>query len=116
MTLQNKLKSIYETFAAIDGLNITHYTQTSNIPVPYAVWEENGEDTSLEANNHKAEQSITGYLYYFTKTEFDGMVDTLQAKLNGIDGLNWRYDAVIYGDPASENDNTIEHVWSWRLL
>lgn len=116
MTLQNKLKAIYETLAAVQGLKITHYTQSSNIALPYAVWEESGESSSLEADDHKAEQEISGYLYYFTQTEFDAMVDTLQDKLNSIDGLNWTYESVSFGDPMADNDNSIQHVWTWRLI
>lgn len=113
MSLQTKMKAFYETLTAV--VTTYHYFAPSEAKVPYAVWYEDGETSSLQAENHKAEQAVGGYLDYYTKTEFDEMCDTIQETLNSIEGVSWSYDSVIYGDPTSEDNNTIHHTWSWRI-
>lgn len=114
--LSSKLMAIHSALTAIEGLKAYHYKAPSSETLPYCVWYEDGEYSSLETDNHKAEQAIGGYVDYFTKTEFDGMVDAIQNALNGVDNCSWSYDATIYGDPSSDSNNAIHHVFRWRVL
>ena len=70
MSFQTKLKTISDALTSIAGLNVYHYWRFG-VDAPYCIWQEDGE-TSFEANNHKAEQGITGSVDYFTLTEYDG--------------------------------------------
>lgn len=115
MFSQSKLTNLYSALTSIEGLKVYHYFAPSSEAVPYCVWYEDGESSSLEANDHKAEQAISGYVDYFTKTEFDTMFDAIQNALNGIEHCAWTFESTIYGDPTQENDNTIHYTWSWRL-
>lgn len=117
VTIQTKLQRVSAALVGIQALNnkVYHYFAPSSVKIPYVVWYENGEASSLEASNHKAEQAIAGYVDYYTKTEFDTAVDSIQTALNGIENLSWQYESTIYGDPTSEDNNTIHHTWSWRI-
>lgn len=116
MLLQAKLLIVQNALTSIDGLEVFHVHAGSEATVPYCVWNEDGEDSSLQSDNHKSEQSISGYVDYFTKTDFDPMVDAIQNALNSVDGLYWTYYSKSYGDPTSDNNNTLHYVWEWRLL
>lgn len=107
MTLQNKLRSLYEPFLALD-CDVRHYTRQSVFP--YVVWAEDGEDNSFHSNNHKTEQQITGTVDYFTKTEFDPIVDDIQEILDA-EGIGWFLSAVQYEDET----NLIHYTWRWSL-
>ena len=116
MSLQTKLSTIKTALTGIQNLSVYHYFAPSSATIPYCVWNEDGEEGSLQTDNHKVEQRVSGYVEYFTKTEFDTMFDTIQTTLNGIDGLYWEWESTIYGDPLSEDNNTLHHTWSWRFL
>lgn len=92
-----------------------HYFAPSSAKAPYIVWNEDAEDNSFLADNHKQRQAISGFVEYFTKTEFDPMFDSIQDVLDGIEGLSWTWEATQYGDPTRDDDNLIHHTWSWRM-
>ena len=79
------------------------------------MWYEDGEGSSLNANSKKAEQSISGYVEFFTKTEYDDTADDIQEALNSVEHCAWAYDSIIYGDPANEDNNTIHYTWTWEV-
>ena len=116
MSTQTKIQKIQTALTQISNLNVYHYFAPSNSSLPYCVWYEEREDSSLQANNSKAEQAIGGYVDYYTKTEFDAMFDSIQAALNGVENCYWEYESTIYGDPSNENNNVIHHTWSWRVM
>lgn len=115
MSVKTTLKKIQSALTGIQNLKSFHGFAESSKELPYCVWWENGESSSFEANNHKAEQALDGFVYYYTKTDFDSMVDSIQSALNGVENLSWRYDAVIYGDPSHDDNNVIQHTWSWSI-
>ena len=123
MMLQTKLQKIAE--ALVDGLTVTpegsdtgvltcqvyHYWRP-NMTAPFVVWAEDGEDISLNADDRKQEQAITGYVDYYTKLEFDERVDAIQAifyELQGEIPFGWRLDSVQY----EEDTNLIHFQWTW---
>lgn len=60
--------------------NVWHY-EAMHQADRYIVWAEDGEGSSVEADDHKNEQSITGTIDLFTLTEFDPAADAIQEVL-----------------------------------
>lgn len=118
MTLQQKLKRIGD--ALVNGLTVNgkplcgvyHYWRPQ-MESPFCVWAEDGEDTAASADNHKQEQAVSGFVDYYTKTEYDGIIDTIQNILNGITGFpfGWRLASVQYEDDT----NLIHYQWTWSV-
>lgn len=116
MSLQDRLRILYEGLVAIDSsVGCYHYYAPSAADPPYIVWYEESEDTSFDSDNHKVRQSVSGYVEYFTKEEFDSVFDDIQEYLDGVEGLSWTWEATQYGDPTRDDDNLIHHTWNWRL-
>lgn len=116
--MKTKIQKIQTALTQIQNPNLSvyHYFSPSRKQLPYAVWYEEGENTSLETGNHKSEQAVQGFVHYFTQTEFDPMFDSIQEALNGIENCTWDYDSTAYGDPAGDNNNVIHHMWTWRVF
>lgn len=111
MTLQQKLERLGTLLVNAVGTNVYHYWRPRLTP-PYCIWAEDGEDTALDGDDHKAEQSVGGYIDYYTLTEYDPVLDTIQEALNSADfPLGWRLDSVQYEDDT----NLIHYQWLWRL-
>ncbi len=111
-SMQTRLNKFYTTFADISALDIYHFEKPDSQGSPYAVWAEEGEADSFQASNKKAEQSIVGSLDYYTQTEFDSMVDTIQETLNSIEGCGWSLSSVLYEDETK----LIHYTWNWELI
>ncbi len=105
-SLQDMLTALYLDFADLPCA-VTHYRKITQYP--YMVWAEDREAESLSADNHKQEQGITGYIDYFTKTEFDQTVDDIQEILNS-QSVAWILESVDYEDYT----NLIHYRWSWE--
>ena len=113
MTLQQKLERIGTALVAAVGDNVYHYWRP-NMQPPFCVWAEDGERDSLDADNQKAEQAIVGYVDYYTKTEYDSALDTVQDVLHGLAAVmpfGWRLDSVQYEDDT----NLIHYQWVWSV-
>lgn len=109
MTL--KLKKIQDCLTSIDGLAVYHYWHP-RLQAPYCIWAEDGEGDSLHANNHKAEQVISGTIDYFTKLEFDEMIEKIQEALNDLEDCGWELNSVQYEDET----NLIHYEWSFEII
>lgn len=108
-SLNKKLKTIKTALTGIENLKVYHYWHT-RLEAPYLIWAEEGEGDSLHTDNHKSEQVITGTIDYFTKTEFDSVVDEIQSALNSIE-IGWELVAVDY----EEETNLIHHSWNFEI-
>lgn len=113
-TIQDRLEQFYKGLAMVNS-RCFHYFAPSEAKAPYIVWNEDSEDDSFLADNHKARQALSGYVEYFTKTEFDSTFDSIQSFLDSFPGLSWTWEATQYGDPTDSNDDLIHHTWSWRM-
>ena len=115
ISLQTKLEAFGSGLAAaVEGAaggDCYHYFRPQLDP-PFAVWAEDGEDNSLNADNKKAEQEIHGTTDYYTKTEYDPVVDVIQEYFNGLDHFGWRLLNVNYDDET----NTIHFEWEWWII
>lgn len=90
--------------------NVHHYfaeDQTGN----YIVWAEEGESSSLYADDEKIIQVIQGTIDYFTTTEFDPVVQQIQDNLNSAE-IAWRLNSAQY-----ERDTGYTHYeWIWEIV
>jgi len=77
----------------------------------YIVWAEDGEGDSGHADNQKTTQVLQGTIDYFTKTEFDPVVEQIQDKLNQAE-ISWRLNSVQY----EEDTGYIHYEWVWELI
>lgn len=107
MTLQTKLRTLYEPFLELD-CEVYHYTRGSDTDVPYMVWAEDGEQDSFETDNRKQEQQLSGLVDFFTLDEFDEICDDIQEILNS-EWIGWRLESVQY----EEETNLIHYQWRW---
>jgi len=123
-SLQNKLKTIRDALVA--GLteynegesegtlicDVYHYWRP-HMTAPFVVWAEDGEANSLDADDRKQEQVLTGYVDFYTRTEFDTIADKIQTALFGLQSIPfvWRLEAVDYEDDT----NLIHYQWTWEV-
>ena len=105
------LKKVSNALVDIQDLRVYHYWRP-NMQAPFCVWAEDGESSSLQANNHKREQAIGGTIDYFTKLEFDEMIDNIQKALNEVEGLGWRLNSVQF----EEETNLIHYEWRFDVI
>lgn len=108
--MMSKLTRLRDALTSIEGLNVTHYWHP-RLQAPYCLWAEDGEGDSLHTSNKKQEQVITGTIDYFTKTDFDPMVDEIQSCLNSIESFGWNLNSVQYEDET----NLIHYEWSFEI-
>lgn len=108
MTLQGLLQQI-GTALSSSVTNVYHYTRPQGLS-SFLVWQEDGEATSFHADNHLGEQAIHGTCDYFTKTEFDSAIDTIQEVLDGL-MITWSLQSVQYEDETE----FIHYEWEWSV-
>lgn len=110
-TMQQKLKWFGAQLAAAYSRTY-HYCKPNSVQAPYAVWAEDSEASggSFHADNRKAEQIISGSLNYFTKTEYDSVVDDLQDCLD-VNRASWYLSSVQY-EPET---GLIHFEWRWNI-
>lgn len=77
----------------------------------YIVWAEDGQAGAGYADNHMTLQGIQGTIDYFTKTEFDPVVRTIQEKLNAAD-MTWRLNAIQH----EEDTGYIHYEWVFEVV
>ena len=94
--------------------DVWHYWRPQ-MAAPFVVWAEDGEQIpAANADDRKAEQAITGYVDYYTKSEFDTTADLIQNALFGLQAevpFVWRLDSVQYEDDT----NLIHFQWTWTV-
>lgn len=110
MSLQNKVKTIYEALLAIPNSKVYHYEKPAAVKAPYIIWAEQGEGDSFYAGNHKEEQNISGVVDLYTLEEFDPLADEVQTALDGV--CSWRLDSVLYEDETK----LIHYSWDFEVI
>lgn len=108
MTLQSRLAELASEFKSISSV-IHHYKRVET-SAPFGVWAEQFETNSDFADNWKTTQGINVQLDYFTQTEFDPVIDSLQAYMNE-NGYPWNLDSVQFEDDT----NLIHYSWSLTI-
>lgn len=108
MTLQNKLRQIGEALAEVTPCCYHYWRPVKDVPC--LIWAEDGEDDAANADNHKTEQAIGGTVDFFTRTEFDPLLDDVQEALDGL-GIAWQLESVQFEDET----NLIHYEWRWSV-
>lgn len=109
-SIQAKIKRMGDALAAAIP-NTYHYWRPQRKP-PFCVWAETGEPDGFQGDNRKGEQAISGTVDYYTQTEYDPAVDTIQETLNSFPGpLGWTLVSVEYEDET----NMIHFSWDWKM-
>lgn len=106
MTLSQKLIKVATMYAGAVQ-NCYHYWRPVKT-APWLIWAEDGGEEFV-AGNHVAEQALTGSADYFTKDEFDPVIDTIQEAQNSLEGFAWSLNSVQY----EEETELIHFEWSW---
>ena len=86
--------------------NTFHYTAPENTSANYAVWAELS-GVALSSDNKQAEGRCEIAIDYFTKTEFDGTIDSISSYLNNFG--SWHIESVQF-----EPETRYIH-YEWRL-
>lgn len=108
--MNSKLMKIHNLLTQITGLTVCHYWRP-RLKAPFCIWAEDGEGSSLHSNNKKSEQVITGTIDFFTLTEFDPFIDSIQEALNEAEDVAWTLNSVQYEDET----NLIHYEWSFEV-
>lgn len=109
--MNSKLMKIKNCLVSIEGLTVYHYWHP-RLQAPFCIWAEDSEGDSLQADNHKGEQVINGTIDYFTRTEFDTMIETIQEALNKTEDVGWALNSVQY----EEETNLIHYEWTFSVI
>ena len=110
MRLSDKLLRIRDALVPVTT-NVYHYWRTNAKP-PYLIWAEDAEENSFDADTKKAEQQIHGTADYFTKLEFDPVIDAIQEALEGVSHSGWSLSSVQY----EEETGLIHYSWDWWVV
>lgn len=106
-----KIVKIKDALTSIENLKVYHYWRP-RLQAPFCVWAEDGEGNSIHTNNHKSEQVITGTIDYFTRDEFDEMVENIQNALNTTEDVGWQLLSVQFEDET----NLIHYEWEFEVI
>lgn len=111
MSLMSKIQKIRDVLNEINGLNAYHIEKPASVKAPYVIWQEDSEGQSHHADNSKAEQVIEVTIDYYTQTEYDSMVDTIQDALNDAQ-VAWIFNSFQYEDETK----LMHYEWLVRVI
>lgn len=77
--MQSRLDKVKNALLTVSGLSVSHYKALKE-EVPYCVWYEDG-GRQLYADDTMVEQTVSGVIDYYTRTESDPTVDAIQDAL-----------------------------------
>lgn len=111
MSLVSKAQKIQDILDSVTGLNAYHFYKPASVKAPYAVWMEDSEGQSFHASNRKVEQVLTVTVDYFTQTEFDSMIDSIQEAFNGAE-VAWKLNSFQY----EVETNLLHYEWLIEVI
>lgn len=103
-----KLKKLRDCLNNVNA-DVYHYNAL-NKEKDYIVWSEDGESGSLNADNLKLEQTITGTIDFFTKTEYNNIIDEIQKNLD-LYCISYVLSSVQYEDETK----LIHYEWRFEI-
>lgn len=110
ISIQAKIKRLGDALAA--AVPHTYHYWRPQLKPPFCIWQETGGADDFQAGNRKTEQAISGTVDYYTQTEYDPAVDTIQETLNTFPGpFGWTLVSVMYEDVT----NMIHWSWDWNM-
>lgn len=108
-SIQSRLEPIGEMLAGLSDHAYHYWRSAPKGTKSYIVWAEDEEAQALNTDNLKVKQGIHGTIDYFTKVEFDEMVDDIQEGLNELENVSFRLNSVQY----EEETGFIHHEWEF---
>ncbi len=99
---QSKLETFGKGLGAIVN-KCYHYRAPENVSGPYSVWMELG-GLYAAGNNLHAERGMEIAVDYYTKTEFDPTIDSIEGFFAG---MSWRLESVQF----EEETGYIHYEW-----
>lgn len=106
-SMKNKLIPIRDMLVGILPDATYHYWRKVS-KKRYIIWAEDREENSLNLDNKKAIQQVTGTIDLFTQTEYDPIADEIQEGLNELE-IGWTLLDVNY-----EEETKLIH-WEWEF-
>lgn len=97
MSLVSKTKILRDALKNVEGLKCYHIRKPASVTAPYCVWQEETEGQSHYSDNIKSEQVVELTVDYFTKTEYDSMIDSIQNAMNAAQ-ISWQLESFQYED------------------
>lgn len=111
-SLTTNLKTIRDILNSTSAKGrVFHYTKPKKDLKSWIVWQEDGEDMSQEADNHKIIQQVTGSIDLYSKTEYDPLIDEVQKALDEAQNVGWRLSMVDYEDETT----LIHYQWEFYI-
>lgn len=110
----SKIKIIPEILTSVIPAKDVYHYEALGTKDKYAVWAEDSEGSSLEADNRKAEYSIQGTIDYFTSEDMDPNVDKIQEALT-VSCISFYLNSVQYESADDSGSNLIHHEWVWEV-
>lgn len=109
MSLVNITKQLQQELSNIN-CDVFHYFAEPGQSESYIVWAETQEGESFYTDDNKKEQTLEGYVEFFTQKEFDNICDDIQSVLNNFCD-SWELNFVEYLD----EQKLIRYIWHWRI-
>lgn len=107
MNIVSKLKTIRDTLNLV-GVDVSHY-EAADKTKDYIVWYEDGQGGNLILNNRIEECVVSGTIHFFTKTEYNPIIDKIHDVLNENDDISFELDSVQF-----ETETKLIH-YEWRF-
>lgn len=105
------LDPIKTALVSVCGTNCYHYWRTG-ITSGMLIWAEDGADSGDNLDNIKGEQRVHGSCDYFTSSENDTTVDSIQLALNSVENCVWNLESIQY----EEETKLIHYEWYWTVM
>ena len=105
----DKLRKVRDALLTVTS-DVSHYFAAKKTD-QYIVWMETGEASSFRANNRKQEQAIEGKIDYFTRTDFDHNVESIQNALQEAE-ISYVLESVQYEDDTGY----IHYEWKFEVV
>ena len=105
-----RLVDIRDLFRAILPGAVFHYRADSIKRDKYIVWAEDNQSGASYADNKTKSITLQGTIDYFTKTEYDSLVNTIQKTMNDSK-MTWRINSIQYEDDTKY----FHHEWVWEV-
>lgn len=111
MSLVSKSQKILDTLNTVTGLKHYHLYKPASVKAPYAVWQEDSEGQSFHANDRKVEQVLEATVDYYTQTEFDSTIDSIQAAFDTAQ-IAWKLNSFQY----EVETQLLHYEWLLRVI
>lgn len=105
--IADALKKIRDAMLTV-GPDVFHF-RALHKPDQYIVWAEDGGGTKSWSDDARTFQSVQGTVDYFTRMEFDPVVDQIESALNNTE-IYWWYNSIQY----EPDTGYFHHEWVWE--